>query len=514
MNTFYKRYLFALILLLGFNEMFAQNHEDALRYTQDQINGSARFTAMGGAFSSLGGDLSALSLNPAGITTFSTNRLSGTFSYFNKNDQSSYFSGKQNSKYHSFDDNILNIDQLGIVWVYKSDVSNWNKLAFAFNYNRTADYGNYVKVIGENTTGNSVMNYFLDNAQGIPLSDIKLGTDEDIDYVYQWLGENKSFQAQQAFLGYQAYIINPSDPNDDNNTNYVANASYNTVKHFNKINTNGNKGIAEFTFGGTYMKKLQLGVGLSLISINYKENNSILENGYNPTSELQSLKFNNFLRVEGSGVQLKLGGIYKFDNKLRLSFAFLSPQWLEINEYLKQSVYTEFNGYSPVDVAPDVENSFAPYKIITPSKITAGLSKVFNKKALISVDYSYQDYSNLHFKEKNSDADTEYFDEINQYMTENFQPVHSLNIGAEFRLKDLSLRAGSFMSTSPFKNSNDLYAQKGYSLGMGYNFGGIIMDMAWQHSQTTQSRTLTGLSNQASIDNAKNKLLIGIRYDF
>jgi len=514
MSSIFRKYFIAILLSLFVSNIYSQNEEDALRYATNEVNGSARFTGMGGAFSALGGDLSAITLNPAGVTTFSTNQLSGTFSFYSVGNNSNYFDTRQNSDYTSFDDAILNVDQLGIVWVYKSNVDDWNKLAFGFNYNRTADYGNYLKMKGTNANGNSVVNYFVDNAQGIRLGDIKVGTGEDIDYVYQWLGENSSFQAQQAFLGYQAYIINPVDDTDDNNTAYTPNATYTNVQHISKISSIGNKGNAEFSFGGTYKNKLQLGISLDLISIDYKENNSIYETGYHPTSELKSLKFNNYLRVEGSGVQIKLGGIYKFDNKFRLSFAFHSPQWLEIDEYLKQNIHTEFNGYSPVDVSPDVENSFAPYKIITPSKMIVGISKVFGKTGLISVDYGYQDYSNLRFKEKNIEADSDYFDAVNQLMRDNFQGVHSLNVGGELKLSELSLRAGGFMTTSPYKNTEDLYAYKGYSLGAGYNFGGISMDLAWQSGQTTQSRTLTGLPDQAKTKLYKNKFLLGFRYNF
>ncbi len=514
MNTIFKRYFIAIFLSLVVSNIYSQNEEDALRYAINKVDGSARFTGMGGAFSSLGGDLSAITLNPAGITTFATNQLSGSFSFFSTNNSAKYFNNQQNSDYTSFDDAIINVDQLGIVWVYKSNVDDWNKLAFGFNYNRAADYGNYLKIKGTNSDGNSVVNYFVDNAQGIRLGDIKVGNNETIDYVYQWLGENAGFQTQQAFLGYQAYIINPVDETNDDNTAYTPNADFSNVEHLSKIYSTGNKGLAEFSFGGTYKKNLQLGLSLSLISIDYQENNSIYESGYLPTSELKSLKFNNYLRVEGSGVQLKFGGIYKFDNKLRLSLAFHSPQWLEINEFLKQNVHTEFNGYSPVDVAPDIENSFAPYKIITPSKIVTGISKVFGKKGLVSIDYSYQDFSSLRFKEKDVEADTDYFDSVNQWMSDNFQGVHSLNIGGELKLSELSLRAGGFMTTSPYKNSNDLYAYSGYSLGAGYNFGGIVMDVAWQYKQTTQVKTLTGLPDQAKIDLSKNKILIGFRYDF
>ena len=46
---------------------YGQGAIDAYRISQPDMKGTARFMGMGGAFSALGGDLSTLSQNPAGI---------------------------------------------------------------------------------------------------------------------------------------------------------------------------------------------------------------------------------------------------------------------------------------------------------------------------------------------------------------------------------------------------------------------------------------------------------------
>ncbi len=61
------------LLLLAISFMFqgviAQNVDDALRYSQIFYGGTARFMSMGGAFTALGGDISSLSQNPAGLVS-------------------------------------------------------------------------------------------------------------------------------------------------------------------------------------------------------------------------------------------------------------------------------------------------------------------------------------------------------------------------------------------------------------------------------------------------------------
>jgi len=490
----------------------AQNFEDAWRYSQDLPIGTARFTGMSGAFSSLGGDLSAVGLNPAGATTFTTNRITGTFSFYNTQNTASYFNQKTTSDYSSFDDHFLGLDQLGGVWVFQSDVSDWNKVALSINYNRDADYGNHLRIAGTNTAGNSATQYFVDNATGIALADIKLVDSFEEDY--QWLGENIGYDAQQAYLGYQAYVINPVDPSDDNNTQYVPNALWSQLQHVNTINSTGNKSHFDFTLAGTYQKKLQLGFSFSTYGIEYTEQNTIEETNYDATSDLQYLKLRNTLRVEGSGMAIKLGGIYKVAPGVKLSLAYHSPQWLEITEYMKQAIHTEMGNGDVLDIQPGIENEFAPYKIITPSKFIVGGSAVINKKGLISIDYTYQNMARLHFKEKDADADTSYFDNINDDISNTMQPVHKLNVGGEIKLDKLTLRGGGFMATSPVKADSEAFTRNGFSAGLGYDFGGFALDLAFIQYTYKPTKSILTLPDTATVQSDSQKFSLGIRYNF
>ena len=506
------KHLYIIILLFAGLTMQAQGFDDAWRYAGNEPTGTARFSAMSGAFSSLGGDLSAVSLNPAGATTFTTNRFTATLSFFNTQTDANYFENARTAEYNSFDDQIIGINQIGMVWVYESNVSDWNKMAISVNYNKNVDFGNYVRINGVNTAGHSVTDYYVNSANGIYLSELENvdGTDAD----YEWLGENYGFNAQQAYLAYQAWVINAVDDTDEDNTQYTANAVYTNVAHQNKVYTSGSKSVLDFSMAGTYQKKLQLGFSISAYSIDYEENNTIIEDGYDASSDLQYLKAKNALRVDGSGLSLKLGAIYKLADGVKVSLAYHSPQWLEINEYMKQSIYTEMGNGDVFDLQPDVENSFAPYKIITPSKYILGASAVVNKKGLISVDYTYEDASDLHFKEKDYDADTTYFDAVNDEISDTMQAVHKLNVGGELKLSELSLRAGGFMTTSPLKADDELFTTTGMSFGMGYDFGGIVMDMAYMHTDYKSRQYLLNLPDQASVDTSKNKFILGIRYNF
>ena len=72
-----KKFIFLLGLGLGTQTIYAQNEEDALRYSQTYFGGTARATGSAGALSAIGGDFSYVTQNPASLarirkTNFST----------------------------------------------------------------------------------------------------------------------------------------------------------------------------------------------------------------------------------------------------------------------------------------------------------------------------------------------------------------------------------------------------------------------------------------------------------
>ena len=77
-----KKYIYLLLSSLSFGVVQSQEITDAMRYAQDNLNGTARFRAMGGAFGALGGDLSSINVNPAGSAVFSNNQVTLTLSNF------------------------------------------------------------------------------------------------------------------------------------------------------------------------------------------------------------------------------------------------------------------------------------------------------------------------------------------------------------------------------------------------------------------------------------------------
>ena len=131
----------------------------------------------------------------------------------------------------------MEINQLGGVFVFNNQDpnGNWKKIALAFNYDLVNNFDNETFVSGN--SGQGIDNYFLGFAQGVPLSDLQTPDDGRFveDYYLDLGTRNNGFALQQAFLGFQSFLIDPVDPDNGDNTDYFSNAEYSAVNQ-NYIN--------------------------------------------------------------------------------------------------------------------------------------------------------------------------------------------------------------------------------------------------------------------------------------
>ena len=65
-----KKFIYVLACAFISTSMFAQDAYDALRYSEQYAEGTARSVAMGNAFVALGGDMGGLSVNPAASAVY------------------------------------------------------------------------------------------------------------------------------------------------------------------------------------------------------------------------------------------------------------------------------------------------------------------------------------------------------------------------------------------------------------------------------------------------------------
>ena len=138
-------------------------------------------------------------------------------------------------------------------------------------------------------------------------------------------------------------------------------------------------------------------------------------------------------------------------------------------------------------------------------RYAASAAYVFGKQGLISLDYSYKDYSQTKFS---SDFSGE-FSALNNAISSSLQGSSSVKLGGEYRINALSLRAGMQYEQSPYKNDMIVGDLTGFSLGLGYDFGEYNFDIAYARAQQDRSRELydVGLTSVSNIETTFNNIV-------
>ena len=498
-----KKYIIIFSIIITFHFGQAQESIDALRYGQTNLTGTARFRAMSGAFGALGGDLSSISVNPAGSAVFINNQLGFTLTNFDKKNESNYFGTQRTDKNNDF-----KLNQVGAVFVFHNERNSdkWKKLSFGVNYENINNFDNFINIIGTNPT-NSIGNYFTYHANGIPLNIL-----ESSNF------SNLNNSGQQAYLGFQSFVINPVTT-DQNNTQYVSNVTPGgNYIHKNTNLTTGYNSKISFNAASSYNNKLYFGLNLNTHFIDYRQSSSFTENNNNSLTQnynVTQIQFNNELYSYGSGFSFQLGTIAKLNNTIRVGLSYESPTWYEISDQLTQNISAISSNITenlPPDVVdPRVTNNFAPYRLQTPSKWTGSLALVLAKKGLISIDYTLKDYSNTKFKPLNDS----HFIGLNNFLANTLANTNEIRIGGEYKIKAVSLRAGYRYEQSPYKNQITIGNLTGYSSGIGYNFGSTKLDVSYATSKSSSEQPYftQGLTDGAKINNQTNTITLTLLFE-
>lgn len=501
-----KKLNLLFIGIISMSTLYAQDITDALRYSQSEIQGTARFRALSGAFGALGGDMSAVSSNPAGSAVFSQSHASFTLSNVDTKNNTQYFNGFGTSNESNFD-----INQGGAAFVFTSkNNSPWRKFTIGIAYDRTTNYNDNWFAFGTNTNNQSIDLYFLENADGKRLDEISAFDNETLAEAYQDIGAVNGFEHQQAFLGFETFILEPDDINDDGNTTYFSNLANGDFEHDYSYFATGYNGKITFNIATQYEDNLYLGLNLNSHFIDFQRSTLLFEDNNNAGSQINFIEFENNLSTVGNGFSFQLGGILKLSQEFRVGLTYDSPTWYNIEEETTQYLGTDgANGF--IEINPQIANVYPRYKLQTPAKITGSLAYVFNKQGLISFDYSIKDYSKTEFRPTN-DA---FFADQNTIIANTLTSAATYRLGGEYKVKQFSFRGGYRFEESPYENGFTVGDLTGYSLGLGYNFGNTRLDITYDGWNRTNETPLynVGLTDAALVDRTNSNLTLSLSFN-
>lgn len=473
-----KPYILLVLCVFSFGYVQAQLPDDALRTAWFVPNGTARYVATGGVMGSLGGDITAANVNPAGLGLFKTNEfvLSPNFN-LNRNKLSFRGSDTANRR------NAFSYGTTG--WVFGINHpkgSKWTSSALSISANQLASYNNRISYQGFNNQS-SFSEQYLEELVGdradtnAALSNYIFGS----SLAFRtWLVDTSNNEAG-VFNGYQSLV--PIGTGVWQQRDETTRGGYHELA----------LGIAS-----NMDDRLYLGGSITIPLVSYSRDLTYKETD---RSGLTNNDFNYFeFREESSsfgiGFGAKLGFIYKPKEHWRLGLAVHTPQIINFKDKIRAWMTTDTEGYAGVrSESSDALNSGnageRQYNLITPWRAIASGSYVFREvsdtrrqRAFISADIEYVNYRGARFTTHDDEdlAGKDYYRLVNNTIKDYYKGNVNFRLGGELKLHTWMLRLGGAYYGSPYADKQ-LKADRILATGgLGYRNKGYFIDLSYAHT--------------------------------
>lgn len=485
-------------------------------YSLAQVNfgfGTARSMAMAGAFTSLGGDLSSMGINPAGLAMYRHNEIS-----------ISPMMGFQNSKNSAQDwgDNSQSrfaISNLGATFkLYEGSSTNLVSLNVGLGYNRVADF-NYRYGYSSLSAPSSAPYRSINDAFVRQLGQGGVFPDKDgvLNYAfgdsYYWGG----------ILAYNNWFI---DAESDDLGSYWTSANTlgvnANVGHTVGVESKGSIGEYQLALAANIGNKLYVGgtIGIQYVHWDrqfyygedyiYNGQQPVYADGHPIAEPAEWMDYNQAVKMSGAGVNFKLGAIYRPFPALRLGAAIHTPTYYSIERTYQAYMGSNFNPVGDTTL-PLEDLGEQAWDFVSPTRLMFGASYTFGKMAVVSVDYERTWYNGMRVKNIPDGFDLSKAHYRAEFK-DNYQGANTLRIGAEIKpLPIVALRAGYGVSDSMLRNDQKLYYNNPttykstcISAGLGFQLGAVSLDLAYQYIKNEQTEYMLfyALDNSGYFDTA------------
>jgi len=322
---------------LAINAQVINYNQAGVLFASDDNNGTARYSAMGGAFGALGGDISGVDINPAGLAVFKNTQFSTTLGVLSTDISTNFYGNPFNTS-----NSNLDLTQIGGVFVLNgSRHRGARKIAIGFNYSRSKDFESSWSSAG--------------NSGFAPITDFY-----DPDLLYP-------------------------------------NAEEQTFSNF----TDGSNDKMVITIASQPNDKLYIGASIITHNLDYYQSTVAEEFNSDDNGNTFDVSAEQELFTEGSGISFNFGLIAKPSQEVRLGVSYQSPTWYELSEesiVYEDELF--FNGDLDPSSERPIRNVF-DYKLKTPARMTGSFAYLFGKEGLISFDYTYKNYKTIEMRPGN-----------------------------------------------------------------------------------------------------------------
>ena len=491
---------------------------DMFELSQTQFNfGTARAMAMAGAFTSLGADLSSMSINPAGLGMYRHNDISVT-------PMMSFARSKTNApEYGNNSRDRFSMANIGVVINAYEGSRSLVSLNIGFGYNRIADL-NYDYAFQRQNQAATIGDAY---ARQLYWGGISKNSFYNGGGSGNWNWNNIAPEYWNAALAYRGFLIDQVDPNKPDSwqpTWVTPNAD---VDHYTMLRSKGSIGEYVLSVGANINNKIYIGASLGIQSVYqrkyidyveeyfYSDPSQAIPDFGNSGLDYQLLrwKLNQSVIVDGTGVNFKAGVVYRPTANLRLGVAIHTPTYYSLDRKFQSAAagLAYANNDTDPNVKPDDEgyistagdpNMTSPllvddgpnsWSFVSPTRLMFGASYTFGERGVISVDYERDWYNGIRIKDNPSGLDSQSW--YNDTFRDVFKGSNILRVGAEFKPRPvLALRAGFGYSGSMLKDDKTVLASPAikqttyYGAGIGFVLArGVLLDVAYQYmsSKTT-----------------------------
>lgn len=474
-----KQYLLYIATLLTLT-VSAQQPDYTLRTAWFTQNGSARNIATGGVMGSLGGEITANHVNPAGIGLFKTNEFVLSPGFFLNNNKFNYRGTDTLNNKNNFGYGASGI----ILSTGGSNRKNnkWTSSAFALSVNQLASYNNRVQFKGFNNMSSFSEQYLEELTRDLADTNAALS-----NYIFG------------SSLAFRTYLVDTANDASGNFIGYQSLVPISTgVNQSYDATTRG--GYHEIALGlaGNMEDKLYLGGSLTIPVISYTRNIVYRETDAtnDPNNQFARFEFTEHFTSRGLGIGAKIGTIYKPKEHWRVGFAIHTPQFINFKDRVRASMTTDTEGYAQLrSENSDNLNSGNPgnsnYNLITPWRAIVSASYVFREirdtrrqRAFISADLEYVNYrgSRFYAVDENDQALVNYYKAMNNVIKDTYKGNINFRLGGELKLHTIMFRLGGAYYGSPYAEK-ELKAHRILATGgIGYRDKGVFIDLGYAHA--------------------------------
>ncbi len=438
----------------------AQNAYDAIHFIENESGFGTRALAMGGAYSGLADDYSALYWNPAGLGYIRSSIFSVELSHLNYQNDAGF------TGINTFDSQAYTrLRSLGFALPIPTARGS---CVIALGYNKITDYDQILHFSGYSSISNGIGFYFADE------------NDEAQYYPF-----DKEVQRSEY------------------------------------INTSG--GLNYWSLGSAVALSPQFMAGATFSLINGQESYNLffnqidINNVFNSyPGDIDQYEVNQYLLSDIYGLDIKLGGSLQLMRWLRLGGTITLPSHLTVKETYSSDDRIIFD--DGTDDKTDDSGQWK-YTIRTPYNFDGGIA--FTGRFLtLSVSARYRDWSQTQFRipdNKLGNSDYRELIDENNVIRNTYRPTTDYRLGGEIKLPFLhsQIRGGYGYYPNPLIKAHESRAKHVYTTGLSFTVDRNI-NLELTHIKSDWSRkTEDHFTPAGTLENiSTNKLLIGLSYRF